>query len=246
MSYGASTPTSYEVSTLGAGNGQLPKSPANLFMDHFGALQSYAQTSSAVPEPRATSRTIHRRIHLSAEDTTGLINAVRAGATSVHGIVAAAILAAQFGHGRSAGTPVSMKCWSLVDLRGRVDPPVGATNTTNFFGAYPAVVTISDNADLLDMGRSIRNQVTEVVGSRTLPLIDLSPLKTALEERLATTFVSNVGVIAPLASPASLTHVDFRLNGSRAAVIPGHRVYSFNGRLTIHSSYMGTYCRSCG
>lgn len=145
----------------------------------------------------------YRRIQLTEPETRKLIETARAHGVSVYAMLVAAAVHAQH----------ATRIWAVIDLRNRVEPPVGPTDTTNF--ASSAILTLDPDADPLTIARDVRAQVVaaidaeeprrhmrdDVVGQ------DMSRPRASLDAAI----VSNFGVGAPFVTPPPLTVTDFRV-----------------------------------
>jgi hypothetical protein len=134
-----------------------------------------------------------------------------------------------------------MACLSPVDLRTRVTPPVGATDTTMFVGVHRAEVGVWPGADPVAIGLAVRGQLADAIAARKLSIaaevvrLIATPAGSVLPQRLAMAQVSNSGVIQPgLARPGGLELVDFFMPADVVlATFPIYGVYSYQGRLSI-------------
>jgi len=113
--------------------------------------------------PLAERRTRLRPHALTVEETDALAARCRAEGTTVHGALAAALLAAahaQIGPGRAA----TVGCWSAVDLRARLARPVGGA-----IGVYVSQATtfhrLRPNGDFWRLARDARNQLAKRIAA---------------------------------------------------------------------------------
>lgn len=222
----------------------LPLSPYGLLKQRLSGLQSAPSPGIMdTPDLPDLCEALGRRIRLTEEDTARLIAAARAQKTSVHALVCGAILVTLRTLGSSI-EPARMVCLSHVDLRNRVTPAVGATETTNFLGLHRAEVTVPVNGSAVTVGREIKEQLDSAIARGELPPIDPSKfvssmVETSLEQYLALISVSNVGIIPKLARPAGLEITDFLvpMRPKKSVKFPSHGVYTFDKRLSVLFSY---------
>lgn len=220
----------------------LPYSPFEVLQSRAGA-----HFSQSVLDPKTGSdpirlcKSIERRIKLSGEHTDQLVAAAHKLETSVHALICGAIVTGLRSLGKSTMmTP--MVCLSPVNLRNRVTPPVGATETTNFTARVKIEVPVSLDSDPVTVGREVKAQLGRTIAQRNLtrePMQSPPPrVATPLDQRLATVLVSNVGVIPALAHPAGLTISDYLIPGhSKTVLFPTYGVYTYEGRMSMQVVY---------
>lgn len=182
---------------------------------------------------------ILQRTRLSQQDTNRLLTTARLLQTSVHAIICGAILAGLRGVSASVLQPAPMVCFSWVDLRNRVQPPIVPTDATNFGFTHRADVTVSGTADPVAIGRDIKHQLEESLRKRSVELLPKVMLNTPLESHLSQIFVSNAGVIATLPRPRHVRFGDFRiwpsatLQSSERMTHSVYGVFTYDGQLEI-------------
>ena len=188
---------------------------------------------------------VQEYIRLTEYDTRTVLEFSRRHGMSVHALLCGAVLMA---HGRSTVGPLepaAMVCVSPVNLRTRLSPPVGATETTNLVRVHRAEVVVSEDADAVALGRCVKHQLDAAIAHRELcsPLdledIAAIPVRTAVERRLATLQVSNNGIAhRTLENLAGLTVTDLF---TPVDVVPGwfpmYSLLTFRGRLTVRCVY---------
>lgn len=225
-------------SNISAGSdGTLPCPPSDLFRRSPGIQFDRMH----MPKPLAQCESIERRIHLSEAATTRLIAAARAKKTSVHALACGAILVAIRARGTAVG-PTPMVCWSLVNLRNLVTPPVGAMETTNFAARHMAVVNVSKNTNPVEVGREVKVQLTRAItcGELSINPVQSPPphVDTVLEQRLATVSVSNNGVLPRFAQPAGLSIINrLSIAYPMTVMFPTYSLYTFGGQLSMRVVY---------
>lgn len=190
---------------------------------------------------------IERTVTLNEESTTRLADSAHAHETSIHGLVCGAILIAL----RSRGTTdeiAQMACHSAVNLRTRVSPRVGETETTVFQGLHRADVMVPANGNFITVGSEVKKQLAVDIRRRRLRLLHEAPnfeLKTPLEKHLAQALISNWGSLPRLTQPSGLRITD-RVKGQfsgweTSAICPTYVVSTYEGRLKIIGGYPSTY-----
>jgi phenolphthiocerol/phthiocerol/phthiodiolone dimycocerosyl transferase len=133
-------------------------------------------------------------------------------------------------------------CVSPADLRGRVRPPVGATETTYFDVRHRATVNVARGADPIVIGKRIKAQLEEALASGRLVLEPIqSPpprVETAVEQRLATAMVSNSRRVRPFVTPQDVAITDFFvLRSGEAPLYPAYSVRTYGDRLNIRYDF---------
>ncbi|GAB3129020.1 acyltransferase [Tsukamurella serpentis] len=174
-------------------------------------LSITARTCGNVPEPSAVNAGEFgfERIRLSAEDTTALRERAKAAGLSVHGLLAGLIVTAE----RAAmpvdpQQPVPMAVFSPVDLRGRCEPPVGATEVTNFAGSSTAPLTVCADTPATEIGQAVLQRLradladgsaaSALTGTAAVTVTDGAPVR-----------LSNLGTVPPPSTPQDVTALDF-------------------------------------
>jgi phenolphthiocerol/phthiocerol/phthiodiolone dimycocerosyl transferase len=220
----------------------LPVPPSTLLRERWDPSCSPSTEIPAEYSPllRRVVRPIEGYLRLGAAETERLLAAGRSARASVHALVSGAVLAAQRDSVPVPGE-VMMACLSPVDLRTRVTPPVGATDTTVFVGVHRAEVGLARGADPVVVGLAVRGLLAGAIAARRLSIaaevirLIATPAGSALPQRLAMAQVSNSGIIQPgLARPGGLELVDFFMPADVVlATFPIYGVYSYQRRLSI-------------
>lgn len=230
----------------------LPRSPVELLAQRW-------HPDVDVPAPRRSSSTKDRfqrvcglRVHprqgylrLDEAATARLLDVARARATTVHALICGAVLVGHCVFGTRETGPAPMMCLSPVNLRHRVQPPVGATETTAFVKLHPATVTVPQSRDPHAVGAEVKRQLDAAIRRRDLlsvaelPVLLSEPVVTPVEARLAIVQVSNNGVVhTPLTRLGELTITDFLSPVDVILdVFPIYSVYTYRGRLSIRYLY---------
>lgn len=217
----------------------LPKSSYELLKQRWSEALSKRSPSISGP-PNGVCSVLDRVISLSEEDTRRLIVAARNERLSVHTLVSGSLLASL--RARAAlREPVRMVCWSPVNLRNRVTPRVGATETTHFLGIHKAQMAVPADADAVVVGREIKTQLDSAIARRELsvdPLEMFSNVETSLEQHYAKAVVTNVGVLPALSHPPGLVITDMRSwSQTTSTPFPGYSISTYEGKLRIICLY---------
>lgn len=221
---------------------ELPLSPCYLMQERWkGSHCTPGKGHHAVPKPRLSSFPEQRRLHLSKSDTRRVISAARQLETSVHALVCGTVIAAL----RTCTTtpePLVMGCESVVDLRGRIKPPVGSTDTANLSFSQKVEVVVPAAANSVDIGREIKNQLDAslFVRSRETPCSSSRITKTLPESKhLHQISITNPGIIPTFpASPGiRITDLQWRteVDNQLPSEIPNaiYIAHTYGDRLSI-------------
>jgi hypothetical protein len=213
----------------------LPAPPAALFHERLGLIPYDRRLfhSATPPEPTAgTAGLLSGYLRLSAEETQWLKRAARRYETTVHGLVAGAILLAQrvLAGGRDS---VPMYCVSPVDFRRRVDPPVGELETTNFMMSYVAEAAVSPRLSPVLIGREVKAAMDEVLAGPD-GVREAAPMADALGRNLSYALISNLGVVAEFPAPPGVAFTELHiLDTVGDTFFPGYYVSTYRDRLTV-------------
>ncbi len=186
-----------------------------------------AVVTGDVPEPAPSGY-----LTLGEEETSWLKRAARRYETTVHGLVAGAILLAQR---VLAGGPAKVPMYSVspVDFRNRVDPPVDVLETTNFMMSYVAEVAVSTKMSPVLIGKAIKTQLDEVLAAPE-GVRATTPMQDSLGRNLSYALISNLGVIDDVPCPDGVSFGEFHiLNTVGDTYFPGYYVSTYRGRLTV-------------
>lgn len=226
--------------------GTMPVSPSSL-LAHGARGKIFKRPSkySHLADGPTASQAVRQRIRLTDYQTGRLVNIARANKVSIHAIVCGAILVSQRDQVDSIAEPTPMVCWSPVDLRPRLNPPVGATETTNLLSAHKAEVTLSKNDNPIAIAGEIKEQLNAALTRGDLPPNPLHGpgpgIKTPLDQRRANAIVSNIGVISTFRQPPTLNITDFWVTDYASVFLPVFPVSTYCGRLSIEFLYPGDH-----
>ncbi|WP_290060320.1 phthiocerol/phthiodiolone dimycocerosyl transferase family protein [Amycolatopsis solani] len=213
----------------------LPAPPAALFHERLGLIPYDRRLfhSATPPEPSAAPAGLFSGyLRLGVAETQWLKRAARRYETTVHGLVAGAILLAQrvLAGGRET---VPMYCVSPVDFRRRVDPPVGELETTNFMMSYVAETGVSPRLSPVLVGREVKARMDEVLAGPE-GVREAAPMEDALGRNLSYALISNLGVVEEFPAPAGLEFSEIHiLDTVGDTFFPGYYVSTYRDRLTV-------------
>jgi NRPS condensation-like uncharacterized protein len=193
------------------------------------------------------------RLHLSAATTQNLMEQARAHGTTVHGVLCAAQLLAQFKlHTSSddAPPPTAFFLSCPVDLRAHLEPVQPSTPTGFYVSLISATFQISADTEVWALARDIIEQTRLQLargeghllyylygldGSPVLPNQLASFCKKALAS-LPNTMVSNVGAIATVEADPAVSAISFAL-----CPMPYQSLFtaasSYNGQLILNVGF---------
>lgn len=219
----------------------LPASPLRLLAARSGMDTAERPSSPTDSTGISDSRkATWRRIRLSVNETSRIVESARRENLSVHSLIASSILIAQRSKATRLSEPTMMRCLSTVDYRRRVSPPVRPTETTNFIGVHTADVRVDSNANIFAVAHALKERFDAAMGTGRISTVDpsLSYVKCP-ESRIASASISNTGVVPKFSQPAGLVVTDFLIPPRRSARlgIPVYGVYTYNGKLSITSIY---------
>ncbi|MCM6776758.1 hypothetical protein NDR87_22250 [Nocardia sp. CDC159] len=196
------------------------------------------------PAPPSTPATVRTR--LTAAETKALIAFGHRENTTINGLVSAALLRAE-AEVRGVGVG-GLTYRYVVDLRTRVDPPMGYTDGTNVLGLATFVADADAYPGIAHLARAINDEFARDLASGT---IQRSALR--LPEQFAASGdvdvqSTNWGRIPPLRTPSDASIEDFRPLGHTvgASLASGgwpramHIITTFAGQLTIDSEVTGS------
>lgn len=187
------------------------------------------------------------RVRLNKPETSGLRKTAHECRSTVHALLCGSIIATLRRHDRLK-EDATMACWSMVDLRSRVSPQVGATETTNFLGFHRAQFAVPLNLNPIAIGRKIRNQLDSDSAKGELET-DISRLwslkvQSDLKDHIAAVSVSNPGPIIGFELPGDLRIVDLFVTYKLRTPVPFTRygTLTYNGQLSIFACYPTIFC----
>jgi hypothetical protein len=202
-------------------------------------LVAYDAPGQAAPE--GGHRIEVRRLLLDEDRTARLRDAARRTGTSVHGLVAAAVLTVARARLDGDGHR-TLGCLSPVDLRARLDPPVDPGVMVAAVTTHLQTVSVAPDTDPSALARGIGTGLREAVARgdhlqdmRITPHVPAHPVL-----QKGTVIVTNMGAVRGPRLPAGLRLDDVRLAPAREQYFPqaGRSpvmacVVTFDGRLGI-------------
>jgi hypothetical protein len=224
---------------------RLPEAPTETLRKRWGAKPHSGPIQQHSQPRREPSRALQRVVGLTGDDTYGLVSAARLLRTSVHALVCGSILVSHCGLA-SVVEPTSMLCLSPVDLRNRVNPPVGPAETTRFLGIHRAEVNVSMYSKPEIVGDEIKQQLERAIAGRALltdPIQRPLPwIDSLLPIHLGHVNISNYGVMKEFPAPTRLTVLNFMtLGDSKSGPFPTWAIYTYGGRLNIRVVFPGSH-----
>ncbi|WP_103339751.1 phthiocerol/phthiodiolone dimycocerosyl transferase family protein [Amycolatopsis sp. CA-126428] len=193
----------------------------------------------ATPRPEPVVRHVVRH-RLTEAETTALANLGHREKVTINGLVSGAVLLAE---AEVREMPLTDLIYRYsVNLRGRLTPPVGATEGTNVLGGVGFKVTGGTAPDAVAIGRAIGEQLRAGLadGSVQRSILDMFSRPAAAkpwDPKLALVVVSimNWGVVPPMRTPDGLRlatlHSASRMR--EAGALGGYVLSTFGGRIGL-------------
>lgn len=203
---------------------RLPSPPLKVLASRIGAGHDGVTATTPVDATLPVLR--YRRVELTETETQSLIETVRAREVTVY-----AFLVASVAHVQRATT-----IWAVVDLRDRVEPPVGPTDTTNFASA--ATLDLDPSDDLLTTAKKARAQVLAAIASN-MPRENMRDNSVGRDMgtprgSLSAAIVSNLGGVPSFATPPRLEITGFRIwPYGWSHPFPMYMASTYRGRLGV-------------
>lgn len=232
-------------------NDTLPLPPCKLLKDRWPQFRSNYACGPVHENPKVessksveSSESLEGFIHLTPHETTRIKAVARAEKVTVNALISGLILKAHRKQSRSSLGAPTMACLTPINLRERVTPPVGDTDTTVFLGLHKTVVSVHKDATAVQVGREFQSQLSSAIARHDLPSPDRWPeilssgLATSLERRLALVSITNAAVIRPFPHPNNIRIIDFQaLTDAPPSRFPTFAVYTYNNELRIRYGY---------
>jgi phenolphthiocerol/phthiocerol/phthiodiolone dimycocerosyl transferase len=243
----------------------IPRAPEELLrergivqLDHSGVerLDGVVWGGKAVSSTAEFPVENHRRIGLDQQTSAALRRAVRTRGVSVNGVVCGTILKAE----RSlvaapAEEPVALGLKCVVDLRSRVDPPIGIAEVTNGFAMGYSRLVVNAASDPVNIGRRVTGQLNADLASGLIQQQIYHAVADIGRIRAPVVFVTNVGEFGRFLLPDGLVvenvygcmEVDDRPReqvrwaleekGVQLGWASGYEVSSYDGQLSVEARY---------
>ncbi|MFD4196995.1 phthiocerol/phthiodiolone dimycocerosyl transferase family protein [Amycolatopsis thermoflava] len=233
--------------------GHLPVSTYALMQDRF---EDMVEIPVAQPEElgqRPDYEIFQHVIELNQQQSSVVLQAARSRELTVHALLCSVVIEAQVSAMAVDSEAIPMCCWSPVDLRNRVTPPIKAIDTTNFFAIHQARINYSPSMRWHEIGAAIQNDLKVQLAAKRLSLTDgtltLGPGRSTdtedhggMEPRLTSVGVSNYGVLPPIPTPDSLRIVKFHSIADRIGTpFPTCSAFTFDNSLSIINRYRSDY-----
>ncbi|ADG97619.1 acyltransferase PapA5 [Segniliparus rotundus DSM 44985] len=175
-----------------------------------GAMKLAGVVSLATDEKASESspRMSKQALRFDKRTSKALLDAAKARGISMHGVVAGAAISAartlMEGHGNK---PIDFGLSSQVDIRSRIQPPVGIDAGTNVLGFSYARVAARPEDDPFELGKSVTDQLREDLADGVVQqyVLHLDDMGARLKDPSPTLGISNVGVLVIPRTPDSLT-----------------------------------------
>ncbi|MFI8931543.1 hypothetical protein ACIG3E_28205 [Streptomyces sp. NPDC053474] len=191
-----------------------------------------------------------QRITLSQADTAALLAHARASGTTLHALLAAAIIRAEratLTEAAGAAPELPMIMFHLVDLRPHLRPVARPDEVTNALGFAPTVTACGPTSDLGVLARETKAQLVAGIEDGSALAVMRAAASAAAQGRARTgvgNFLTNWGPVPELAVPPGMEIVDFRgFATSEAVSWVGYFVSTFTGRCSIELACSPRYHR---
>lgn len=213
----------------------FPTSALSLIRRRWNQRGSEFSPDTANDAERDVTTYSVKTLQLSRRATTSVVNTAHAYKTSVHGLIAGAVVTA------SVTDATSICCLSVVDLRKRLEPPVRATETTVLLGIHSAVLEVDPTSNWIAIGTQLKKHLEDSLAARDISIAgnevhhDQGAVST---ERLV---ISNWGVLPQLRCPATARIVDrgreIAEGSETVSKFPIYGARTYGGRLKIACCY---------
>ncbi|MEI5098322.1 hypothetical protein RB200_06215 [Streptomyces sp. PmtG] len=195
---------------------------------HSTAVTDTGESAVFAPAPA-------QRILLSRDETAALLAHARAAGTTLHALLAAAIIRAERATLTSAGAAeLPMIMFHLADLRPHLQPVARPDEVTNALAFAPTVTACGPGADLDVLAKEVKAQIAAGIEGGTALAVMLTAASTAAQGRVRASvgnFITNWGPVPALTVPAGVKIVDFRgFATSEAVAWVGYFISTFTGR----------------
>ncbi|WP_125264517.1 phthiocerol/phthiodiolone dimycocerosyl transferase family protein [Streptomyces alboflavus] len=191
-----------------------------------------------------------QRIILSRAETAALLAHARASGTTLHALLAAAIIRAEratLTEAAGAAAELPMIMFHLVDLRPHLRPVARPEEVTNALGFAPTVTACGPTSDLAVLAKETKAQLVAGIESGSALAVMRAAASGAAQGSARTgvgNFITNWGLVPELAVPAGIEIVDFRgFATSEAVSWVGYFVSTFSGRCSIELASCPRYHR---
>jgi phenolphthiocerol/phthiocerol/phthiodiolone dimycocerosyl transferase len=197
-----------------------------------------------------------RQIRLDQQTSAALRRAVKKRGVSMNGAVCGAIVKAE----RSLvaapeGEPVALGLKCVVDVRSRVDPPIGIAEVTNGFAMAYSRLVVDAGSDPIDIGRRVVSDLNADLASGLVQQQIYHAVADLGQARAPALFVTNVGEFGNFSLPDQLVienvhgclKVDevpreqvrpaFEEQGVQLGWASGYQLSSYDGELSVEANY---------
>ncbi|MTD59662.1 phthiocerol/phthiodiolone dimycocerosyl transferase family protein, partial [Amycolatopsis pithecellobii] len=229
--------------------GTLPESNHALMRDRFNGMIGI---SPAKPDDfgELPDYTIFQHvIELDQRQSSIVLRAARGRGLTVHALLCSIVIETQLSTLVDTSESVTCTCWSPVDLRNRVTPPVGATETTNFLAMHRTDITYTSSTPWYEIGLKLQKDLKAALNDKRLGLsggtltvdsaIDRAPANgRSLDPHLGAVSVSNYGTLPTLPTPGDMRITKFHSIADRLGTpYPNFSAFTMDGSLSVISRY---------
>ncbi|MFG1791965.1 hypothetical protein [Nocardia sp. NPDC049149] len=207
-----------------------------------GSVHSIAATESG--DDTGFGSVPGERITLSQHDTDAMLAHARASGTTLHAMLAAAIIRAEratIAESACAGDQLPMIMFHLVDLRPHLRPAARPDEVTNALGFAPTVTACAPGDDLGALAMATKAQITGSIDRGDALAVMLAAASVAVRggaRKGVGNFITNWGVVPDLLVPPGMEIVDFRgFATSEPVSWVGYFVSTFAGRCSIELAF---------
>ncbi|MBD2683080.1 MULTISPECIES: phthiocerol/phthiodiolone dimycocerosyl transferase family protein [Nostoc] len=193
-----------------------------------------------VSHQQRSCRLIHRQ--LVAKLTNQIINSCKNEKVTVHGAICAAMMLALAKEIRKDNRDLYFSCRSSVDMRRRVNPPIGDENIAMIVSALTSFHTLTNKTSFWDLAREVTQQIKARLKTQEIYNVILS-YKNKAEYVLEhpelvsfSIFVTNVGKVKIPSdySPFQLKEITYLLSTTVMGNVFSVAVSTFHEKMTLN------------
>lgn len=220
-------------------NAALPTPPSDLIRERWDGTPPMEATRA--PQAPETTQAVSGDLQFSQEDTSKIVEFVRREGLSINTFVGGAITLSLRRLHHLDASPLSVKMLFPINLRRRLVPNVGPTETTNLIGAFSAFFEVSHASTVCSVAQDIRAQMRSSLSNREI-IVSVGQLPSSRTERAfggrhdLEIRLSGLGIFPNFSHPDELRFTDV-LHPPPLKIRSGasgtYVVYTFQGRLKI-------------
>ncbi|GHF08200.1 acyltransferase [Amycolatopsis deserti] len=242
-----------EGAPVAAEPGRLPDSNHAVMRDRFREMVDIPPAKPDSLGERPGYSIFQHVIELDERQSSDILRAARVRGLTVHAMLCGIIIETQLSTLVDVSEPVAFTCWSPVDLRNRVTPPVGVTDTTNFLAMHRADIAYSRSTSWHEIGQRLQKDLKAALIEKRLRLSDGAlTLGSALESRpaegerldphIGSASVSNYGVLPALPTPDDMRITKFHSIADRLGTpYPNFSAFTIDNSLSVINRYRSDY-----